>query len=96
MAVVDALYKFTVVDIGQYGSSSNGGVWRNSIIGQKLNNDIPVLPGYSTIPGTEVHIPHVLLGDEAFQLRPNFMRPFPAAGLTYKQRICNYRLSRAW
>ena len=95
MAVVDAVYKFSVVDIGQYGSSSDGGVWKNSIMGQKLDSDISVLPGYSTISGTDISLPHVLVGDEAFQLRPNFMRPFPAAGLTFTQRIFNYRLSRA-
>lgn len=33
MAVVDASYKFKMVDIGQRGSVSNGGVWENSEMG---------------------------------------------------------------
>lgn len=95
LAVVDASYKFIVVDIGQYGSSADGGVWMHSNIGQKLNKDKTVLPGYSTIPETNISLPHVFVGDEAFQLCPNFMRPYPADGLTFSQRIFNYRLSRA-
>ena len=95
MAVVDAFCKFTVVDISQYGSSSDGGVWRYSNIGAKLDNDILVLPGYSTIPTTTFHVPDVFIGDEGYQLRPNFMSPYPGNGLRFMQRIFNYQLSRA-
>jgi hypothetical protein len=36
MAVVDADYKFIVIDVGQPGSQSDGGVWESSIFGQGL------------------------------------------------------------
>ena len=39
-------------------------------------------------------IPHVFLGDDAFALRKNMMKPFPQRNLTLEKRICNYRDSR--
>ena len=38
MAVVDADYKFQVVDIGQPGSCSDGGIWERSEFGSGLEN----------------------------------------------------------
>lgn len=36
LAVCDSDYKFTLVDIGQPGSSSDGGIWEMSDIGYGL------------------------------------------------------------
>lgn len=36
MAVVDAAYRFVIVDIGQSGSQSDGGVWEASAFGAAL------------------------------------------------------------
>ena len=43
----------------------------------------------------ETHEPYVLLGDEAFPLRCDLMRPFARHGLTNERHIFNYQLSRA-
>ena len=40
-------------------------------------------------------MPFALVGDEAFALSENVLRPYPSRNLSVKQRICNYRLSRA-
>lgn len=47
------------------------------------------------LPNTDVKVPYFFIGDKAFQLKINFMRPFPGRNLDYKKRIFNYRLSRA-
>ncbi|KAL3226063.1 hypothetical protein MRX96_004507 [Rhipicephalus microplus] len=39
--------------------------------------------------------PCVFVGDEAFQLRTDFLRPYPGRGLNPSERVFNYRLSRA-
>ncbi|XP_046839403.1 protein ALP1-like [Xenia sp. Carnegie-2017] len=97
LAVCDANYKFTLVDIGQAGSQSDGGTFEASEFGKafllgQINLPTPVcLPNDTGKP-----MPFVLVGDEAFPLKPNLLRPYPG-----KQRVCNakrifnYRLSRA-
>ena len=85
MAVVDAHYKFIAVDIGQYGSCVDRGVWRNSRLGARMDSATPLLPGYSPIPDTTIEVPHVFLGDKAFQLRHNFMRPYPVVSRIKKE-----------
>ncbi|KAB0800103.1 hypothetical protein PPYR_07983 [Photinus pyralis] len=44
---------------------------------------------------TDKNLNFVFLGDEAFSLHENFLKPFPQRDLTYEKRIYNYRLSRA-
>lgn len=53
------------------------------------------LPELARLPSSNVVLPFAFLGDEAFQLRPDFLRPYPGRGLTDERRIFNYRLSRA-
>lgn len=38
LGVADANYKFIMVDIGQPGSKSDGGIWESSVFGQGLEN----------------------------------------------------------
>lgn len=40
-------------------------------------------------------MPHVIVGDEAFPLRENLMKPYPAKSLDNPPRVFNYRLSRS-
>ena len=44
-------------------------------------------------------MPHVIVGDEAFPLRHDLMRPYPRekeASLPREEAIFNFRLSGAW
>ncbi|XP_064479211.1 uncharacterized protein LOC135392427 [Ornithodoros turicata] len=95
MAICDATYKCIAVSIGDYGSHADGGVFKNCPIGLALENGQLEIPPPVTLPGTDVTVPCVLVGDKAFQLTPDFMRPYPGAGLNRTRRIFNYRLSRA-
>ncbi|XP_011858328.1 PREDICTED: uncharacterized protein LOC105555895 [Vollenhovia emeryi] len=95
MAACDAQYKFTWVDVGQFGSISDGGVWANTDFVEDLSSgDVP-LPDPSPLPGSEMPFPYVFVGDEAFPLTTYMMRPYPRKTLTDEKRIFNYRLSRA-
>nr|XP_010770621.1 PREDICTED: uncharacterized protein LOC104946484 [Notothenia coriiceps] len=97
LAVVDAQYLFRVVDVGGFGRSSNNGSLRNSAFGESLRDGSLQLPPDTVIPGAERLglLPHVFVGDEAFPLLDNLLRPFPGRHLTRERRLFNYRLSRA-
>ena len=61
-----------------------------------LKNDALSLPESQPICGAgAASIPYVFVGDEAFPLRHNLMRPYPGRNLNLDKRIYNYRLSRA-
>ena len=70
MPLVDANYKFIFMDIGQYGSNADGGVFQRSEFGQRFLNQELDIPPPKTINGAE-HLglmPHCLVADEAFPL----------------------------
>ncbi|GFQ92544.1 DDE Tnp4 domain-containing protein [Trichonephila clavata] len=95
LACVDANYKFVLVDIGAEGHNSDGGIFRNSIFGQSLEKGTLDLPCPVEIPGTTKMLPFLFIGDEAFPLKRNLMRPYPGVALSKDKLIFNYRLSRA-
>lgn len=55
------------------------------------------MPPPKRLPGTDIVLPHVVLGDEAFPLLNNLMKPYPRSQSLVDQSkaIFNYRLSRA-
>ncbi|XP_060801827.1 uncharacterized protein LOC132903075 [Amyelois transitella] len=96
-ALVDENYNFLYVNVGSKGRISDGGVFKNTKLYQKLEKrelNIPS-PTILQIPYS-TKVPFYILGDKAFQLNEYTMRPYegnPERGS--KERIFNYRLSRA-
>ncbi|XP_071051164.1 uncharacterized protein [Onthophagus taurus] len=97
MATVDANYKFITVDIGSMGRFSDGNIFSSSILYKKIQNKTLKLPEPDMISGGEKELPYVFVGDEAFPLLENLMRPYPKRKVTanYENKVFNYRLSRA-
>lgn len=96
MAIVDANYKFICVDIGAYGKNSDGGIFSNSTIGKAPAANTMNVPKDKYLPGTEILMPHVIIGDEAFPLKTYLMRAYPRPQIhDQSKRNFNDRLSRA-
>ncbi|XP_060855417.1 uncharacterized protein LOC132933104 [Metopolophium dirhodum] len=96
MAVVDADYCFITIDVSTYGKDSDTPIFKESPFGKKLYSEQLNLPAPTCLPNTN-NSPqsYVIIGDEAFGLHRNLLRPYPGRRLTFKRKIFNYRLSRA-
>ena len=78
LAVCDAKYKFIFINVGQYSSTDDSAVLKNSELGRRLEL-------YSlTIPSEDIAdknyfkepfiLPYYIVGDEIFQLKDYLMR----------------------
>ena len=97
MAIVDAQYRFTFIDVGTYGSNAGGAIFNGlALINGEL--DIPPPKSLSNWLAGGV-LPHCFVADEAFPLRADIMRPYPRASRQHRlsevEQVFNYRLSRA-
>jgi len=97
LALVDANYKFTIIDVGGYGKSSDGGLFARSILGKSLEANTLNIPNSKPPPNSEDPLPFVMVGDEAFPLKKYLLLPYPgiSAQNDESKKIYNYRLSRA-
>lgn len=93
MACGNANYEFVWCEVGCNGRVSDGGVIKKTKFYEKLISGNINLPQPSTVSG--IDLPYVFVGDEAFALREDLLKPFSQASLTRERRIFNYRLSRA-
>ena len=97
MALVDANLKFIAISTGAMGRNSDGGVFARSSLGQRFVADNFNFPAACPMPGFENFGPKpcVAVGDAAFPLLPNLMRPHPGRENVIEKQVFNYRLSRA-
>lgn len=97
LAISDSNCNFIYVEIGAFGSSSDSNIFKKSVFSNLLErNELCIPPPKCLIhDGNGRPMPFVLIGDEAFALSENVLRPYPSRNLSVKQRIFNYRLSRA-
>jgi len=94
LAMCDASYNFTVVDIGAPGRCSDGGVFSSSEMGKGFVHKTLSFPIEKEIDNKSGPIPYYAVGDEAFPLLENLMRPYPGRGkkrLPLNESIFNYR-----
>lgn len=76
LALVDADYKFIAIDVSSYGRNSAGGIFSQSVIGQKLNNKTLNVPEPTPLTENGDPQPYVIVGDEAFPLKSYSLRPY--------------------
>ncbi|KAL2093117.1 hypothetical protein ACEWY4_010429 [Coilia grayii] len=97
LALVDANYKFIFAQVGDFGRSSDGGVYASSMLGQGMEANTLHVPPDTPLPGSGVQgpIPYVIVGDTAFPMKTYLMRPFPGQRIPRWQENFNYRLSSA-
>lgn len=95
MALVDASYTFTYIDVGCNGRVSDGGVFNNCTLSSALINNELDLPNPTPLPGRQKPIPYLIVADDAFAMKPYLIKPYPYKNQPGPNRVFNYRLSRA-
>ena len=87
LAVCNAQYQFTLVDIGDTGRQADGSVYSNSYLGRAIENGLLNFPSAESLhnhPGKK--FPYAFLADDAFGLKPNLMKPYPDQHLPLDER----------
>ncbi|XP_040264712.1 protein ANTAGONIST OF LIKE HETEROCHROMATIN PROTEIN 1-like [Bufo bufo] len=93
MAIADADYRFVAVDIGAYGRRNDSMAFKNSSMGHLLYSKQFGLPPPRPLPGTDrPPKPFVVVGDEAFQMCENLIKPYSSRDLNSTKCVYNYRL----
>lgn len=100
LAVCDAKYYFTAIDVGAYGREGDSSIFKNSNFFKRLQSNQLDIPEDQSLPTDNQQpsypkVPHVFLGDEAFGLSTHVLRQYPSKNLTVERRIYNYRHCRA-
>ena len=93
MAVAGPGYECLYADVDTNGRISDGGVFNKCGLAKSIDDGTISLPPPKCLPFGVIPIPFVFLGDDAFALKPNIMKPYPQKGLTEDKRIYNYRHS---
>lgn len=88
MAICDALYWATLVDIGSYGSNNDGEVFINSLKGEKVFSGKMNHP--SVIKYCIFHC-----WKRGISYKTWFMRPYSGTGIPEEKCIFSFRLSRS-
>ena len=95
LAVCNANYEFTLIDIGHSGIQSDSSVYNNSKLGCAIDKNQLEFPETAPITGYDQNkkFPYVFVADEAFALKPHMMRPFSRRNVTdIQEMIFNYKL----
>lgn len=94
MAAVDVNYTFIYISVGTQGRVSDAGLFANSDLRKALDKRLLNVPPPEELPRSDVLLPYMFVGDEAYPLRTDLMKPYPFRQLDHNQRVYNYRLSR--
>ena len=99
LAVCNARYRITLVDIGEAGRKSDSGIYNASPIGRAIDENLLNYPSGETIISSydeNILFPYTFLADEGFVLKCHMMRPYSLTKTFDREEIVfNYRLSRA-
>ena len=94
-AVVDANYRFVVIDVGGYGKQSDGGTFQASSLYQAIVSGKMKIPEPSALPGSKDVAPFVFVADEAYPLMNYLLKPYGGKNISPDEGCFNKRLSRS-
>lgn len=79
-----------MIDVGSYGSESDGRVFAESNLSTSIRENTLNLPKETTnLPGSELQILYFFIADDAFALTETVMKPYSKRHLNEKENIFN-------
>ena len=95
LALVDHNYRFLYVEVGASGRVGDAGLFQTSSLKRGMDEGLLDFPDASELEGTGEIIHYHLIGDDAFPLQKDLIKPYPQRQLDNDKQIFNYRCSRA-
>ena len=95
LALVDADYKYIWLNVGANGGCSDAQIFNSSDLKPLLEDASIAFPPPRALPEERYVLPYYFVGDDAFALRTWMMKPYSRRNMAHRQRIYNYRVSRA-
>ena len=99
LAIASADYRFTMIDVGAFGSPNDPSELNNSEFGRRLEDGDLDLPMPEALDDCEddTPMPYTFVADSIFKQRPEVMKPYPGRRneLTDESKVYNYRHKRA-
>ncbi|XP_033220129.1 uncharacterized protein LOC117174849 [Belonocnema kinseyi] len=96
LAACDAYYRFSWVDIDDYGSVSDVSAFQSTGLYRAMERGEANLPAPARLPRSAMVLPHFFVVDEIFAVKHYSISPhLRRHPLTRRERIFNYRLFRA-
>jgi hypothetical protein len=90
--IADPNYGFIYINFDTNGRVLGEGGLEYTDFYNKLQNERLKIPESSDVKGKK--LPHFFIGDEAFSLRKDFLKPYNVKQLTRERKIFSYHLSR--
>ena len=84
-----------MIEAGANGRISDGGVFSNSSFYNIFKDNLLKILQSGQLTNFAEEMPFVFVGDDAFPLLRNLMKPYSGENLSSEEIIFNYRLSRA-
>lgn len=94
-AAVDANYKFIYTSVGAQDGVPDAGLFAHSDLRKAMDRGLLNFPPPEPLPNSDIVMPYMFVGDEAYPLRCDLMKPYPGKQTDHAQRTLNYRLCRA-
>ena len=94
MAVCDAQYCFTLVNVSDFGSNNDSGILAKSSMEKQFEEQKIKITSAKPLLGYKENFPYFVVGDEVFPLKMWLMGPYPGT-LSLAKKAFKYRLSGA-
>lgn len=94
-AVVDSNHRFMCIDVGAVGSEHDAKTFKNSSFYKALKENLIQIPEQDQLPGSPDVLPYFFIGDGAYPLMENSMKPFRGRNLSQSEKKFNKNLSNS-